>query len=115
MIATNRSRAKMEQKRSDLDRELIRFIDYGVLLDRRTRRYLAEIIRHKVLAEAVPELPPLLLQDSAAEAELDVSYTQYFSDAVDRICSDDELLSRGAVGHRDLAMDAHDLSVVRSQ
>ena len=93
MMAKERSLAKLEQKRADFDRELIRFIDYGVLLDRRTRRYLAEIIRHKVLAESVPELPPLLLQDSATEAELDVSYTRYFTDAVDRICSDEELLT----------------------
>ena len=93
MIPQDRRQASMHRRQAELDRELVRFIDFGLLLDRRTRRYLAEIIRHRALGDAMPDLPPLLASTDGGEEDLDATYTRYFADAVGRIFSDDALLS----------------------
>ena len=93
MMPQDRRQSTLSRRQDELDRELVRFIDFGLLLDRRTRRYLAEIIRHRALGEATPQLPPLLATSEEGEEDLDVTYTRYFADAVGRIFSDDALLS----------------------
>ena len=102
MIAAERSQQRLERRRAELDQELLRFVDFGVLLDRRTRRYLAEIIRHRALGEGSPNRPPLVSNLQGQEEELDVSYARYFSDAVDQIFSDERLVEicrkQGALG-----------------
>ncbi len=91
----------LARRQDQLDTELRRFIDFGVLLDRRTRRYLAEIIRHRAFGEATPDLPPLLQEEDATES-LDATYTRYLADALDRLFADDALVAicqkQGALG-----------------
>jgi len=98
-MSQDRRSHHLARRQAEFDQELVRFIDFGVLLDRRTRRYLAEIIRHRILGDPSPELPPLVVNGAGHEEALDATYTRYFADAVDRIFSDDDLIamcSRGS-------------------
>jgi len=102
MSASARRDSVLQRRQEQLDTELRRFIDFGVLLDRRTRRYLAEIIRHRALGDHAPELPPLLQEEDAASDGLDATYTRYFSEALDRLFADEALITicqkQGALG-----------------
>lgn len=102
MTAETQRERNTARRLDELDQELIRFIDYGVLLDRRTRRYLAEIIRHKAIDGPAPEIPPLMATGDEEPTDLDSSYARYFTDAVDRLFSNDALIeicrSQAAVG-----------------
>ena len=93
MIAGDRRSQLLARRQTEFDQELVRFIDFGVLLDRRTRRYLAEIIRHRVLGAPTPEQPPLLGDAPGADDELDATYTRYFAKAVEGIFADQDFLA----------------------
>lgn len=92
MSPRDRQSTLLDRRQAALDAELKRFIDFGMLLDRRTRRYLAEVIRHRALGHAAPDLPPLLQEEGQADA-LDATYTRYFAEALDQLFEDDALLS----------------------
>ena len=46
-----------QRRREALDLELRRFVDFATLLDRRTRRYLAAILRQRALGDPAPVRP----------------------------------------------------------
>lgn len=90
--ASGRRAAVLDTRRGELDQELARFVDYGVLVDRRTRRYLAALIRHRLLGDAEPLRPPQV-PGSTEDGDLDAAYARYFESAVTELLSDDDLLT----------------------
>ncbi len=70
----------MQQPSEDMQQELDRFIEFGTVLDKTTRRYLVQYLLGK-----------LHLSTSVAP-ELDDTYYRYFSRALDRIFEETELM-----------------------
>ena len=68
------------QTDEELEGELDRFVEFGQLLDRRTRRYLADYLRSKVY-----QRPP-------ADTSLDDRYAAYLQRAIDDVFAVDQLL-----------------------
>lgn len=66
---------------TQLKEEFDRFIEFGNLLDRTTRRYLAQYLH----AQLVPDIP-------MPPEEIDDTYYRYFRRALDRIFADTDLL-----------------------
>ncbi|MEC7948434.1 MAG: VWA domain-containing protein [Myxococcota bacterium] len=98
MTASARHEVILQQRREALDLELQRFVDFGALLDRRTRRYLVGILRQRVFGEA----PPLLAPTGDDADALDATYMRYFAEALDDLFEDETLLelcrAQGTVG-----------------
>ncbi len=67
-------------KAEELQEEFDRFIEFGTLLDRKTRKYLVQYLKRKLGLEA--PLPPIL----------EDVYYRYFSQSLDRVFSDEDLL-----------------------
>lgn len=98
MSLSARHDAVQEQRAASLEVELQRFVDFGALLDRRTRRYLVAILKERVLGEPAPLLAP----DPGDPDGLDATYTRYFSEALDGVLAHDTLLelcrAQGTIG-----------------
>ena len=88
-----------QRRREALELELRRFVDFATLLDRRTRRYLAAILRQRALGEPAPLLSPT---HNDEDESLDATYTLYFTRALDQLFDHDELMtlcqSQGTMG-----------------
>ncbi|MEL6347194.1 MAG: VWA domain-containing protein [Myxococcota bacterium] len=70
------------RSKESVEDALQQFIEFGALLDRRTRRYLVAYLRSRLLGGAPPE----------EEADLDEIYGRYFSRALEQIFSNNELV-----------------------
>ena len=99
MTLSARHRSVEQQRREALELELRRFVDFGTLLDRRTRRYLAAILRQRALGDPPPLVQPAIDDENES---LDATYTLYFTRALDQLFGHDELLNlcraQGTVG-----------------
>ena len=99
MPLSARHRTVEQQRREALELELRRFVDFGTLLDRRTRRYLAAILQQRALGNPAPLLQPT---DEADDESLDATYTIYFTRALDDLFDHEHLVdlcrAQGTVG-----------------
>ena len=93
-----RNEAVRRQREETLETELQRFVDFGALLDRRTRRYLVEILRQRALGTPAPLVGP----DPGDPDSLDATYMRYFSEALDSLFAHETLLElcrgQGTIG-----------------
>lgn len=67
-----------------LSQEYERFIEFGTLLDRTTRKYLVEYLKRKISNEAIPSLENM--------DDLKDTYFQYFRKSLDELFGIDGLL-----------------------
>lgn len=67
----------------ELEQELSRFVTFGHILDKRTRAYLAQYIRHQIAPNE--RSPPEALEDA---------YQQYFTQAIDAVFGKKKLLPK---------------------
>ncbi len=67
-----------------LSQEYERFIEFGTLLDRTTRKYLVEYLKRKISSEGIPSLENM--------DDLKDTYFQYFKQALDELFGIDGLL-----------------------